>query len=68
VAWEETTGARVRRYREKAALSIRELAEIAELAPASIWNIETGRHKARPSSIRKLAKALQVRPDELVGT
>ncbi len=64
---EEATGQRLRRRRESAALSVRKLAELAGVNPASVWNVETGRHKARPSSSRKLAAALHVRPDELMG-
>lgn len=59
--------AALRRIRELRALSQRELAAEAGLNTATINRIETGRHKARPSTIRKLARALKVEPAELLS-
>lgn len=64
--WRGGYWAEVAASEDRAALGIWEPAELAGVIPASVWNIETGRHKARPSS-RKLAAALQVRPHELTG-
>lgn len=56
----------IRILREHRALSQRELAEKACINTATICRIETGRHKPQPSTIRKIATALEVRPEELL--
>jgi transcriptional regulator with XRE-family HTH domain len=55
----------LRAWRERKALSQRELAELAGVAPLSVTRIETGHQKARPSTVRKLAKALGLKPEQL---
>ena len=48
-------------------LSQRELAERAGLSPTTILKLESGRvDEPHPRTIRKLAVALEVDPDELV--
>ena len=48
-------------------LSQRELAERAGLSPTTILKLESGRvDEPHPRTIRKLADALEVDPDELV--
>ncbi len=44
-----------------------ELAQRANMTTASISRIETGTTKARISTVRRLAKALDVDPDELLN-
>jgi len=60
------------RAREEAGFSIRELARMAEVAPDTIWRLETLQRMAEPKTRRNLAHALGVRirdlrtPDEEV--
>ena len=52
--------------RERAFLTQAELAEKSGVSEGTINRIEAGKHEPRISTIRKLAKALNVSPDELV--
>jgi len=56
---------RLERLREYAALSQRELASRAGVAPSTITRLEKGA-EAHPSTVRKLADALGVEPKELI--
>ena len=61
------SGHRLRKVRDKRLLSQRELAERAGLSPTTILKLESGRvDEPQPRTIRKLADALEVDPDELV--
>ena len=61
------SGDRLRKVRDKRLLSQRELAERAGLSPTTILKLESGRvDEPHPRTIRKLADALEVDPDELV--
>jgi transcriptional regulator with XRE-family HTH domain len=52
--------------RLKLALSQEELADKAGIGRSTIIKLERGGHCPRPSTVRKLARALGVRPSELV--
>ncbi len=56
----------LRRLRELRALSQRELAARAKLSVTTVNRIETGQRKAMPRTVRKLAEALGVTPEELL--
>ena len=56
----------VRRLRELSALSQRELAARAKLSVTTVNRIEIGRRKPMPKTVRKLAEALGVTPEELL--
>jgi len=56
----------LRRMRELRALSQRELAAKAKLSVTTVNRIETGQRKAMPRTVRKLAEALGVTPEELL--
>jgi transcriptional regulator with XRE-family HTH domain len=58
---------RLKRLRERAALSQEELGEQAGLARTTVLRLEKGGEAPYPSTIRKLARALGVRPDQLMG-
>jgi len=58
--------AKIRAHRQRRALSQRDLARIAGLEPATLNRIETGKQKPRPSTLRKLARALRVKPADLL--
>jgi transcriptional regulator with XRE-family HTH domain len=57
---------KVKRFRKERVLTIRELADEAGVSKTTISNIENGQSEAYPSTIRKLARALDVTPSELV--
>ena len=56
---------RLRELRERAALSQEDVAARAGVARATIADLEAGKRPARPSTIRKLAKGLDVEVTEL---
>jgi transcriptional regulator with XRE-family HTH domain len=58
---------RLRRIRQGAIMSQEELAEKSGVARDTISKLETGRRGAYPSTIRKLAAGLEVRPQMLTG-
>ena len=58
--------ANVRRLRELRALSQRDLAALAKLSVTTVNRIETGQRKPMPRTVRKLAEALGVTPEELI--
>ena len=57
----------IRRLRELRALSQRELATQAKLSVTTVNRIEVGLRKPMPKTVRKLAAALQVTPEELLS-
>lgn len=57
----------LRSVRLRRLLTQRELAKSAGLTTASVSRIETGTTKARISTVRRLAKALDVDPDDLLA-
>jgi transcriptional regulator with XRE-family HTH domain len=58
---------RLRPLRERAALTQRELGERSKVTQSTIQRLETGLQGARPSTLRKLARALGVTPADLIG-
>jgi transcriptional regulator with XRE-family HTH domain len=56
----------LRRLRELRALSQRELAALAKLSVTTVNRIETMQQKPMPRTVRKLAEALKVTPEELL--
>jgi len=59
---------RLRELRERAALSQEDLAVKSGVSRATIARLEAGIRPARPSTRRKLAGALGVKPDELTNS
>jgi len=57
----------LRRLRELRALSQRELAARAKLSVTTVNRIETGQRKPMPRTVRRLAEALGVTPEELLA-
>ena len=57
---------KLKALRSEHVLTLRELAEEAGVSKDTIWRLENGHSEAHPSTIRKLAKALDVQPKELV--
>ena len=58
--------AKLKSLREEQVLSQRELARMAGVAQGTVWRLESGFREAHPQTIRKIAKALGVKPKELV--
>lgn len=52
--------------RESQVLTQAELAQRAGISELSVHKIETGQQQPRPATIRKLARALKVKPAELM--
>jgi transcriptional regulator with XRE-family HTH domain len=59
-------GEKLKRLRTLNALSQAELAEAAGLTTAAVARIERDEAEPRPSTLRKLANALNVQPRELI--
>jgi transcriptional regulator with XRE-family HTH domain len=59
-------GARLRRVRRAHALSQRDLSRMTGIAFDTISHLETGKQRAQPRTIRRLADALGVEPRELM--
>ena len=57
---------KLRELRRRRVLTLEELAEKAGVGRNTIWRLEHGVMGAQPRTIRKLAKALNVEPEELV--
>ena len=57
----------LRGLRRRAVLSQGQLAEKSGVARDTISKLETGQRKAYPSTIRKLAAGLEVKPQLLLG-
>lgn len=62
---ELSTGERIRNARERLSLTQAQLAQRAGMSPDSVYRIENGRNKTRPSSVQKLARALDMSPEYL---
>jgi transcriptional regulator with XRE-family HTH domain len=59
---------RLRELTRRRVLTLEELAEKAGVGRNTIWRLEHGVMGAQPRTIRKLAKALDVEPEDLVKT
>ena len=57
----------LRGLRQRAILSQEQLAEKSGVARDTISKLETGRRKAYPTTVRKLAAGLEVEPGLLLG-
>ena len=58
---------KLRAIRRSRGLSLKRLAEIANVSKLTVIRIETGRTSPRQETLQKLGKALQVSPNELSG-
>ena len=56
----------LRQIRENRVLSRKELARRSGVDESTIYRAERGQTKLRPSTVRKLARALDVPPGELI--
>ena len=63
----ERIGKKLRQHRDERFLSRTELAEKAGVSPVTIATLEEQNHPAQRRTIRKLAQALGVEPQELLG-
>ncbi len=58
--------AKLRELRQRRVLTLHELEERSGVSYNTIWRLENGKTGAQPRTIRKLAAALGVEPEELV--
>ena len=58
---------RLRELRRSRGLSQKELGELAGVASGTVYRLENELRGAYPGTVRKLAVALRVTPEELVG-
>jgi transcriptional regulator with XRE-family HTH domain len=56
----------MREWRDRRALSLRELAAASGVSYREVWRLEKGLHPPRPSTRRKIAAALGVEPWQIV--
>lgn len=63
----EQIGDRIRRRREELGMSQSDLARRADLTPSGIWQYEQGERKPSSEALTKLADALKVATDYLLG-
>lgn len=59
---------KIRQLRREHALSQRALAELSGVSLDAINQLEGGKRRANPVTVRRLAKALSVAPKELIAT
>jgi transcriptional regulator with XRE-family HTH domain len=57
---------KLRELRQRRVLTLHELEERSGVAYNTIWRLENSRSGAQPRTIRKLAAALKVEPEELI--
>jgi transcriptional regulator with XRE-family HTH domain len=57
----------LRQIRQSRVLSRKELAQKSHVDESTIYRAERGQTKLRPSTVRKLAQALDVPPDRLLS-
>jgi transcriptional regulator with XRE-family HTH domain len=62
----EVDGTRLRSLRRDSVLSQRELSRMTGVAFDTISRLETGKQRAQPKTVRKLARALGVEPRDLI--
>jgi transcriptional regulator with XRE-family HTH domain len=60
-------GEELKRWRMRRAMTQIQLAERCGLSPATIVRIERNQREPQPSTLRKLADALDIDPSELTG-
>jgi ribosome-binding protein aMBF1 (putative translation factor) len=66
VGLKKVDGEKVRQLREGRTLSTRELAELSGVSGFTINDVELGKRRVQPKTLRKLAEALNVLPRELL--
>jgi transcriptional regulator with XRE-family HTH domain len=62
----EVDMAKLRELRHRRVLTLHELEDRSGVAYNTIWRLENGKTGAQPRTIRKLAAALGVEPEDLV--
>jgi transcriptional regulator with XRE-family HTH domain len=62
----EVDAVKLRELRQRRVLTLMELGERSGVAYNTIWRLENGKTGAQPRTLRKLAAALGVEPEELV--
>ena len=63
----EVDAVKLRELRRRRVLTLEELAQKAHVGRNTVWRLEHGVMGAQPRTIRKLAKALGIEPEDLVA-
>jgi transcriptional regulator with XRE-family HTH domain len=58
----------LRELRRSRGLSQKELGEVARVSSGTVYRLENGLRGAYPGTVRKLASALGISPEDLVGS
>ncbi len=58
---------KLKELRRRRVLTLHELGERSGVAYNTVWRLENGKTGAQPRTIRKLARALGVEPETLLG-
>jgi transcriptional regulator with XRE-family HTH domain len=64
----EVNVAKLRELRQRRVLTLHELEERSGVSYNTIWRLENGKTGAQPRTLRKLATALGIDPEQLVKT
>ncbi len=59
---------RLRELRQSRGLSQKELADVAGVSSGTVYRLENGLRGAYPGTVRKLANALSVSPEDLLSS
>jgi transcriptional regulator with XRE-family HTH domain len=62
----QVDGAKLRQWRERRLLTLRELSARSGVAFATLQGIETGRQAPRPSTLRKILQVLEISPEDIL--
>ena len=62
----EVDVAKLKELRKRRVLTLQELGERSGVSYNTVWRLENGKTGAQPRTVRKLAAALGVEPEELV--
>jgi len=62
-----STGIRIRKRREELGMSRAELAAKLGTTRMSVWRVEAGKSQLRADALRPWARALKIKPTELVA-
>jgi len=57
---------KLREFRERRLLTQQDLADLIDTSKANISRLESGEQRPRPSTVKRLAEALGMAPEELI--
>lgn len=60
-------GVRLRQWRERRLLTLRDLSAQSGVAFATLQRIESGKQEPRPSTLRRILKVLDISPEDVLA-